>query len=407
MAKIGLGTYRISDRNPEHLQAIKTAVEEGVDLIDTSTNYMDGGAERAIALAFQPMPTKTIEHVEIVSKFGYIQGSTLQRIQEDVTFPEIVKYAEHIYHCISPEFMQDQLTQSLARLNMDSLGCYLIHNPEYFILDAMNNDLDRNETLDRMFERIEAVFVALEKEVQNGRINSYGISSNSFSKPGNDPEFLPYEDLVLIATRAAKEAGTEHHHFSTVQLPINLLEREGLKCAAWAKENGLRVLANRPFNAQANSLMFRLASYEEPHDYYHHLNEVLEMTDDPSLQSIHNLIAQLDDVKHRFGFVGEYDEFLHIQIIPHLQKALEEIAPGVVELLAESLDLFLQEYARMVAFECTKMTKVQIKEKLAGCEKPLQECALNFLQAQKNIDYILVGMRKPSYVMNVLGLMQT
>lgn len=403
MAKIGLGTYRISDQNPEHIQAIKTAVEEGIDLIDTSTNYMDGGAERAIALAFQPLPTKMIENIEIVSKYGYIQGSTLKRIQEGECFPEIVKYADHIYHCISPEFMQDQLTQSLGRLNMDSLGCYLIHNPEYFILDALQHDLDRSETLNRMFERIERAFEALEKEVQKGRIKSYGISSNSFAKAPGDPEFLPYEDLVKIAKRAAKASGSEVPHFSTIQLPINLLEREGLACAAWAKKNGLRVLANRPFNAQANNLMFRLASYDEPHDYYHHLNEVLTMTDDESLRSVHNMIAQLDDVKHRFGFVGEYEQFLYGQIIPHLRKAMQGLDPVAVELLAESLDLFLQEYGKMVAFECTKMTKIQLKEKLEGCDKSLQECALDFLQAQESIDYILIGMRKPSYVMQVMS----
>ncbi len=405
MAKIGFGTYRISDRNPQHIEAIKVAVEEGIDLIDTSTNYMDGAAERAIALAFQPMPTKQIADVEIVSKFGYMQGSTLARVKEGETFPETVQFAEHIYHSISSEFMRDQLKQSLDRLNMDSLGCYLIHNPEYFLLDCLNKDLDRDESLDRMFDRIERAFVALEEEVEKGRIKSYGISSNSFALEHRNPEFLPYEDLVTIAKRAAKTAGAKSHNFSTLQLPINLLETEGLKCAKWAKENGLRVLANRPLNAQANELMFRLASYNEPHDYYHHLNEVLEMTDDPSLQVIHNLIAQLDDVKHRFGFVGEYEQFLHVQVLPHIQKALAELDASVVELLAESVDLFLQEYAKMVAFECTKMTKVQLKEKLEGCDKSLQECALDFLQAQESIDYILVGMRRPSYVMDVLGMM--
>ena len=403
MAKIGLGTYRISDQNPEHIQAIKTAVEEGVDLIDTSTNYMDGAAERAIALAFQPLPIKMIENVEIVSKYGYIQGTTLKRIEEGEHFPEMVKYADHIYHCISPEFMQDQLTQSLDRLNMESLGCYLIHNPEYFLLDALKHDLDPSETLDRMFERIENAFAALEKEVQKGRIKSYGISSNSFALQSSDPEFLPYEDLVTIAKRAAKSSGSEMHHFSTIQLPINMLETEGLKCAEWAKLNGLRVLSNRPLNAQANNLMYRLASYDEPHDYYHHLNEVLAMTDDESLRSVHNMIAQLDDVKHRFGFVGEYEQFLYSQVIPHFRKAMQDLDPVAVEMLAESLDLFLREYAKMVAFECTKMTKVQLKEKLKGCNKRLQECALDFLQAQTSIDYILIGMRKPSYVMQVMG----
>jgi len=406
VAKIGFGTYRISDKSPEHIEAIRVAVEEGIDLIDTSTNYMDGAAERAIALALQPLPVKVIKDVEIVSKFGYLQGSTLQRIHEGEQFPEVVKFAEHIYHCISPEFLEDQLTRSLDRLNMESLGCYLIHNPEYFILDALNHDLDRDETLDRMFDRIERAFIALEQEVAKGRIESYGISSNSFSKPANDPEFLPYEDLVTIAKRASKEAGNEKHSFTTIQLPINLLETEGLKCATWAKKNGLRVLANRPLNAEANGLMFRLASYDEPHDYYHHLNEVLEMTDDPSLQSVHNLVAQLDDVKHRFGFVGEYEEFLHVQVLPHLRKALESMDATVVELLAEALELFLKEYARMVAFECTKMTKVQLKEKLEGCDKPLQVCAIEFLDRQENIDYILVGMRRPSYVMDILGSLQ-
>ena len=403
MAKIGFGTYRISEHNPEHIQAIKIAVEEGIDLIDTSTNYMDGSAERAIALAFHSIPTPMLSDVEIVSKFGYIQGSTLERLKEGESFSEVVKFADHIYHCISPDFLKDQLSKSLDRLNMDALDCYLIHNPEYFLLDAMNNDLDRDESLVRLFERIEKAFVALELEVKAGRIKSYGISSNSFSKPVKDLEFLPYEGLVDLAKHAAEEAGNSNHSFTTIQLPINLLETDGLACASWAKENGLRVLANRPLNAQANDLMFRLASYSEPHDYYHHLNEVLEMTDDVSLQVIHNLIAQLDDVKHRFGFVGEYEQFLHVQVLPHLQKSLSEVDASVVELLAESLDLFLQEYAKMVAFECTKMTKVQIKEKLDGCDKPLQECALAFLKEKEEIDYILVGMRKPRYVMDVLG----
>jgi hypothetical protein len=127
------------------------------------------------------------------------------------------------------------------------------------------------------------------------------------------------------------------------------------------------------------------------------------MTDDKSLRSVHNMIAQLDDVKHRFGFIGEYEQFLHAQVIPHFKIAMHELDPVAVEMLAEALDLFLQEYAKMVAFECTRMTKVQLKEKLKTCNKRLQECALDFLQAQTCIDYILIGMRKPSYVMQVMG----
>jgi aryl-alcohol dehydrogenase-like predicted oxidoreductase len=406
-AQFALGTYRISDQNPEHIEAIRTAVELGVKLIDTSTNYTDGGAERAIALALRNLPDTVTAGVEIVSKYGYIQGSTLQRIKEGETFPQIVEYAPHIYHCISPEFLYDQLTRSLERLGRERIGCYLIHNPEYFLLDAINKKIDRAEALDGMYERLYGAFVALEREVQNGRIGGYGISSNSFSKPKNDPEFLPYEDLVILAENAAKEAGSDRHHFTTLQLPINLLERDGLRCAAWAKQNGLRVLANRPLNAQKGGLMYRLAEYEEPQEYYHHLNELLEMTDNVPLKNVHNLVAQLDEYKHRFGWVGEYESFLHTQIVPHVRKALKGLDAQARLAVAESIDLFLQSFAKMVAYECSKSTRVQLKNELEGCDGTLQECALDFLREERSIDYVLVGMRRPSYVVQVLGTSRT
>jgi len=405
VAQLGFGTYRISDKNPAHIQAITTAVEEGVTLFDTSTNYMNGDAERALGLAFYPMGIQKLEKIGVVSKFGYIQGTLLEEVKRgEKSYSEVVQFADHIYHCISPDFLEDQLKVSLERLNADSISCYLIHNPEYLLLDAINKDLDRDETLDIMYERLEKAFVALEKAVTDGQINSYGVSSNSFALKSNDPEFLPYSDLITIAKRAAKVAGSAKMHFTTLQLPINLLEEEGLVCAAWAKANGLRVLSNRPLNAQANNLMFRLATYDEPLNYYHHLNEVLEMTDDDTVRIIHNVIAQLDDVKHRFGYVGEYEQFLHTQIMPHLQKALATIDATAAEILAEALDIYLQEYAKMIAYECSKLTRTQIKEKLQGCEKPLQECTFDFLNAQEDIDVILVGMRKPAYVLQTVSL---
>ena len=403
--KIAFGTYRISDHLVEHIEAIKTAINAGVRLIDTSTNYMDGGAERAIAMAMNDCDESLTCNVEIVSKFGYLQGSTLKRVkEEDEDFKEIVKFSENVYHCIHPEFLKDQLSKSLSRLHVKKIECYLIHNPEYYILDALNNNIEHSVALDGMFERIYNAFVALELEVKEGRIDSYGISSNSFSKPINDLEFLPYEDLMIFAKNAAEEAGNNEHSFTTIQLPINLLEREGLKCASWAKEQGLRVLANRPLNAQKDNLMFRLAEYSEPEEYFHHLNAVLELVDDESTQSIYNLIEQLDSNRHRFGWIGEYESFLHRQIIPHLSKVLQELDEVSQDSLAQSLDQYLSQYEKMVAYECSKTTKVSLKDELEGCEKRLQACALEFLLENESIDYVLVGMRKSSYVSDIMSL---
>ena len=68
------------------------------------------------------------------------------------------------------------------------------------------------------------------------------------------------------------------------------------------------------------------------------------------------------------------------------------------------IDLFLQEYRKMVLYECSKSTRVALKEKLDNTDLTLQEFALRFLMKQDDIDYILLGMRKPSYVHEVLAI---
>jgi len=403
-AQFAFGTYRISDHEPSHIQALVSAVESGVTLIDTSTNYMDGGAERAIAQAFNKLPDEAFANVEVVSKFGYIQGTTMARLKASDGIDDVVEYSETCYHCITPEFLQDQLSESLERLNLSSLSCYLIHNPEYFMLDAINKEMDKAEMLDLMLERIYKAFVGLELEVGLGRIKSYGISSNSFAKKSGADDYLPFEDLMELAEAAAKEVGHDKHHFTTIQFPLNILEQEGLKCARWAKKNGLRVLVNRPLNVQDNNLMFRLADYDEPADYYHHLNALLEMSDNTPMKNIFNMLTQLDEVKHKFGWVGEYHSFLYEQVVPHLRGSLNEFKDSQRESIQESLELFLSEYEEMVLYECSRSTRIQLKDRLEGCELSLQNCAFNYLLKQTDIDYILVGMRKVSYVSEVMGI---
>ncbi len=403
MSNFAFGTYRVSDLNPQHIEALKEAIEAGITMIDTSSNYMDGGAERAIALAFREFDDKKKKSIEIVSKFGYIQGSTRQR-HDNEPFEEVVNFSDSCYHSISKSFLKDQLTHSLSRLEVEKIDCYLIHNPEYYLLDAINRDVDEDERLDEMFRRIYEAFVGLEQEVKNGRISSYGISSNSFSKAQHEKDFLPYEDLSVLASNAAEEVGNENDSFTTVELPINLLERKGLKCAAWAKKNGLRVLANRPLNAQHEELMFRLAEYDESSEYYHHLNELLEVCDNDMLRSVYNLVEQLDANKHKFGWIGDYEAFLYAEIIPHMKKTLDTVDEKNKETMFNFIDIFLQEYRKMVAYECSKTTKLQIKEFLKGCDASMQECALRFLMKKNDIDYILVGMRKPSYVHQIMAL---
>ncbi len=402
MSSFAFGTYRVSDQNPLHIQALKEALYSGVKLIDTSSNYTDGGAERAIAKALGSIEDE-YRDVEIVSKFGYIQGTNMLLHKEN-SFEEVVEYSPECYHSIAPSFMRDQLKRSLERLELNKIDCYLLHNPEYYIYDAVKRNIPKEERLEELYKRIYKVFVALEQEVANETIGSYGISSNSFSKESSADDFLPYEDLITLAKNAAIEAGNEKHSFTTIQLPINLLEQEGLHCAKWAKENGLRVLVNRPLNAYHEGLMFRLADYDEPTDYYQNLNELLEVCDTELLEPLFNLIEQMDANKHKFGWIGDYELFVNSQILPNIKKMIENISQEVVEALLIYIDKFLVSYRAMVAFECSISTRVQLKNVIENCEKKLQECALEFLQNQESVDFILVGMRKPSYVAETLTL---
>jgi len=158
MSNFAFGTYRITDQNPQHVQALREAIDAGITMIDTSSNYMDGSAEIAIALAFREFDDTTKAKVEIVSKYGYIQGTNMHSHKEEA-YEGVVEFNEQCFHSIAPSFMQDQLSKSLLRLERDKIDCYLIHNPEYFILDALNKNADKDSTLDAMYARIYEAFI--------------------------------------------------------------------------------------------------------------------------------------------------------------------------------------------------------------------------------------------------------
>ena len=407
--KLAFGTYRTGLDDPEHKAALTLALKEGIRLIDTSTNYMNGDAERLIAEVLQDVyGGHKPDDLEIVSKCGYIQGSLLEEIKKNEQMIEeldIIKYNEVCYHSIHPGFIKAELTKSLERLGLKQLDCYLLHNPEYYLMHEIKDETQRTEAQMIMLDRILDAFMLLETEAKEGRILSYGISSNSFSLDANALYFLPYENLVDLANKAAYEVGNEQHHFSTIELPINLLEKEGLTCANWAKENGLRVLSNRPLNATKDTLMFRLASASEPGEYFGLLNETMGFLEDAKADSIFNIIGELDNYKHRFGWVGEYQTFLMGKVIPHIRQELIKIEDDYTrENISKLLTDFFISYEEMVLYECAKQTKSMLEHAGIEIKETIEEVALNELIESADIDYILVGMRRTKYVNALLDL---
>ena len=124
----GFGCYRVNVGVTAHANALKKALTSGVNLIDTSANYADGGSEQLVGeviAALIESGRMNREQVVVVSKGGYLQGNNYalsqQRKADGNPFKEVVEYADGLEHCIHPEFLDDQIERSLKRLGLDKL----------------------------------------------------------------------------------------------------------------------------------------------------------------------------------------------------------------------------------------------------------------------------------------------
>ncbi len=312
VSQAGFGCYRIDPQVEEHGLALRQALASGVNLIDTSSNYADGGSEvlvgRVLAELIQEGSIKR-EQVVLVTKAGYLQGSNYVESQERKNqgkpWPELVEFAPNLEHCIHPEFLADQLTASLDRLGLDTVDIYLLHNPEYYLGWAVKQGMALEQAREEYYRRIEAAFRHLESEADAGRISFYGVSSNTFPAPDSYEEFTSLDMLWQIAQRISKE-----HRFRVIELPFNLLEPGAVtesnqpddkSVLALANECGLGVLINRPLNAIGHNGLFRLAmsGAEEPapnpERIIELLNELLKSEDVLKLNLLPNLRLTPDE----------------------------------------------------------------------------------------------------------------
>jgi aryl-alcohol dehydrogenase-like predicted oxidoreductase len=378
--KISFGTYRTTIQNPIHIDAINYAFDNGITNIDTSSNYMYGEAEVLIAQALKNRDRKKFN---IVSKGGYIQGPNMQRVKEGWEIEDLVEYDPNCFHSISPMFLEDQIQNSLKRLNTDYIDTYLLHNPEYYLLanikgSSSDEDLVKHHQV--MQDRIKKAFEFLESQVEKGNIKNYGISSNSFAKKENDYHFLDYKNLINYA----KEISGEKHHFKIIQLPMNMYEKDGVPCAKWAYENGLEVHVNRPLNAFYMGGMLRLASYESCNKF----DELLEQIKKIDNKRLQELINDLIENQSKFGFAGDVDDTIEYQVIPYITQALK-----IDQQYYQLLDEFLDCYKANIKHSLGKLTADKL-----GLKEPLDKLALDYLLKKGYISKILIGMRTKEYV---------
>ncbi|MCB9420356.1 MAG: aldo/keto reductase [Ardenticatenaceae bacterium] len=404
VSQAGFGGYRIEAGNETHQEALRHALRQGINLIDTSSNYADGRSEELVGLVVgELVKSKELarEEIVVVSKAGYLQGENylraVQRKEAGNPFPNIVKYAQGLDHCIHPEFLEDQLTRSLERLNLDCIDVYLLHNPEYYLSWAHRTGIALGEARKEYYRRIKLAFAHLETEVARGRIQVYGISSNTFPSPATDPKFTSLANVWEIAEEMGRgltrkntdeekesaESGQSFdkrsfdrlrirrdHHFQVVQWPMNLLETgavternqpDGSSALALAQTKGLAVLVNRPLNAIKGESLTRLADVLPPsyptnsgevstavirclqlEEQFHHQFLPAVDTDTETQKQLQEYLAVGLMLQGRWGSFGTYQNWRDVHgrfLLPRLQNAIHFLSslpkppPGLLEWL--------------------------------------------------------------------------
>ena len=434
VAKIATGTYRMDGREAQPA-ALEKALTSGLNLIDTSANYMDGAAEVFIGQTLQKLfaaGSLKREEVVVVSKAGYMQGKTLEQWQQNPP-PEVVKCAEHMWHCIHPDFLHQQFEASLKRLRLDGLDVYLLHNPEYFLADAAAKDTPVEAAQEEFYQRLEKAFTYLESLCQQGRLGCYGVSSNTFVSSCDAPDFVDLARVFEAAQGAAKEVWGRRKRpmLRVVQMPYNLLETAAVTCAnTQAKTfNGteqvsvlelatrmrLGVLINRPLNAfSQEGTPYRLAEGAKTPDMAGLIKNLAaaeaplpESGDLPRLSRMaEGLAAQMENSLH-------FDHLKTTAITPLLIQALTQADMSQAEKKE-----FIQAYGAVVAAlrQTARAKDAQANQKLKeaiykrlpekATKTPFQQVALNTIASTPGVTSVLCGLRQPAYVADAVAVLE-
>jgi len=227
-SKLGLGTFNKEPYKEEnyvfhYIEAVKEAVKNGMNVIDTASNYRYGQSEREIGEALQELFKDDItkrEELIICSKGGFIQldypfpENPYLWIEEKILDASLATQddIELDQHCMTPAFLEWSCRESLKKLGVDALDIYYLHNPEMQL-----SKLGEKE----FYKQVEKVFKKFESLADEGLFKYYGVAVwNGFVKL--DEELLSLEKFVKIA----EKVGGKNHRFKYIQTPFNMAKTD-------------------------------------------------------------------------------------------------------------------------------------------------------------------------------------
>ena len=291
MSRLAFGAARLGERRmltPEtpsttvedipSIPALQHALAQGItNVIDTSTVYgKQGASEIEIGKVMQGMDRNK---VVLISKCGYqlhddSDDTEAHTAETDVLLSsKPIPVGDNVSSYFSSSFIRDELTRSLERLQVDSLDGYLLHNPEHYLEHylPLNGTLDMDTIQQRRDQFMKQIvlpsFITLEKEVQQGRILSYGVSSKCFNHGQTHPHYFDPDGFFSAASQAVAivhennpsnrggeqsstlSTKTLQHNFDIVQVPMNPFEVHGIRTVNELQhKHEMHVMLNRPLS---------------------------------------------------------------------------------------------------------------------------------------------------------------
>lgn len=217
VSQLGLGCARLGGifkrDASELIELLHTAQHLGINFFDTADMYCQGESEQLIGRAFR----RRRHEIVIASKVGYVlpgQRRLIARVKPLVRplirllgvkrsqLPGVIR--GEVQQNFEPHYILKAVEGSLRRLRTDYLDFLQLHSPPVEVIE-------RGGWLS-----------ALERLQRSGKTRFFGISCD---------------------TIAAAKAALEVPGLSSLQLVVNLFEREAAELASEAKRRGIAIIA--------------------------------------------------------------------------------------------------------------------------------------------------------------------
>ena len=181
VSSIGIGTYlgnRDAQTDANYIEAIEKFVQSGGNVIDTAANYRFQKSERNIGEALKNLREKGFERDELLicTKGGFLPfdgeppRSVESYFEENFVKKGIASFEDLVggSHCMTPEYLQSQIDQSLANMQIAGIDVFYIHNPESQLAAVDKYTFEA---------RLAKAFEKLEENRANGKLKFYGAAT--------------------------------------------------------------------------------------------------------------------------------------------------------------------------------------------------------------------------------------